>query len=90
MMRKLVYNSIYRTTQNHLITTLDVDVIETKFKEFWKELTCSYKLRTKTQFCILQHPQVFTDSITISKFLKFVIFQKLVKIDIFNKKQMQT
>ena len=49
----------YRTTQHHLILTLDVDAVETKFKQFWKELTCSFKMRPKTQFCIFRHPTGF-------------------------------
>ena len=36
-----------------------MDVFETRCKQFWKELTCSYKLRPKTQFCILRHPTGF-------------------------------
>ena len=35
---------------------MDVSVIETNFKQLWKELTFSCKIRPKTQFCILQHP----------------------------------
>ena len=49
----------YSTTQHHLIRTLDVDVFERKFKQFWKELTCSFQMRSKTQFWILQHPTGF-------------------------------
>ena len=36
-----------------------MDVIETKCNQFWKKLTCSYKLRPKVQFCILRHPTGF-------------------------------
>ena len=42
-----------------LIITLDVNVIETKFKQFWKELTFNFKMRQETQFYILQHPTGF-------------------------------
>ena len=36
-----------------------MNVIETKFKWFWKELTVSFKMRPTIQFCILQHPTGF-------------------------------
>ena len=36
-----------------------MDVVETKFKQFWKERTCSFKMGPKTQFCILRHPTGF-------------------------------
>ena len=42
-----------------LTITLLANVIETKFKQFWKELTFSFKMRPKTQFCILRHPTDF-------------------------------
>ena len=51
--------SQYKTTQHHLIITLDANVIETKFKQFWKELTFNFRMRPKTQFCILRHPAGF-------------------------------
>ena len=53
------------TTEKYIASrTMDVNVVETKFKQFLKELTFSFKMRPKTQFCILQHPTVFTDWIT--------------------------
>ena len=53
IVRKLVYN-----VWNYpalLIITLDVNVKETKFKQLWKEFTFIFKIRPKTQFCILRH-----------------------------------
>ena len=57
-LRKLVYHTVANFTSFSIIT-LDVNVIETKFKQFWKDLTFSFKMKPKTQFYILRHPRGF-------------------------------
>ena len=54
-----------------LIITLDVDVAETKVKQFWKELTCCLKWDQKLNFAFCDIQRVFTDRITYTYLNQF-------------------